>query len=235
MGTAGATESPGGDARKGDGHGGDGLWFIVSRRQEYDGEWRANFVRIVGIALFYGIELINYHGLNLGFLEIPREESVDRALHEALTALAVAWTTFAILIHLCLRSKLVPPLLKHLTTGLDVVFLTSVLIVADGPRSPMIAAYFLLIPLASLRFSLPLVRFATAGTIAGYLFLCGYARWFTERDIRVPRYHQMIMIVGLFLTGVLLGQAVRSASRMACEYAERREAERSGSEPGTEP
>ncbi len=226
MGAVGASDSSGGDAPSAPSSGprnGDSLWFIVSRRQEYDGEWRANFLRITGIVLFYGIELINYPGLHLGFLEIPREESVDRRLHEALTALAVAWTAVSIAVHICLRWKLVPSLFKYVTTGVDIVFLTSVLVLADGPRSPMVVAYFLLIPLAALRFSLPLVRCATVGTILGYLFLCGYARWFSGRDIRVPRYYQMIMIVALLLTGLLLGQAVRSARRMAREYAERRE------------
>jgi hypothetical protein len=213
---------------------GDRSWLIVSRLGEYDGEGRANLLRITGIALFYGIHLINYHGLSLGFLELQREESIDRRLHEAVTALAVAWTAAAIAIQFCLRWKLVPPLFKFVTTGLDVVFLTSLLILADGPRSPMVIAYFLLIPLASLRFSLPLVRFAAAGAVLGYLFLCGYARWFTERDIRVPRYSQMIVVAALILTGVLLGQAVRRGRRMARDYAERRAEERPASVPEAE-
>lgn len=221
MGAAGAPGSRSGDVRSDSGS--DALWFIVSRRQEYDGESRANLLRVAGIALFYGIELINYHGLNLGFLEIPREESVDRRFHEAVTALAVAWTAVAIGIQFSLRWKLFPPLFKYVTTGLDVVFLTSFLLLADGPRSPMVVAFLLLIPLAALRFSLPLVRFVTVGTILGYIFLCGYARWFTEREIRVPRYYQMIMIVALLLSGILLGQAVRRAHRMARGYAERLE------------
>lgn len=238
MGAAGASQTPGGDAVTSPSAGppsDDSLWFIVRRRQEYDGEWRANYLRVTGIALFYGIQLVNYYGLSIGFLEIPRQESVDAEFHRAMTALAVAWTAFAIAIHFCIRWRLMHPALKYLTTGLDIVLLTSVLIVADGPRSPMLVAYFLLIPLTSLRFSLPLVRFATAGTVCGYLFLCGYARWFSGRDIRVPRYYQMIFVVALVLTGILLGQAVRGARRMTREYADRLQEKRDAGAPEAGP
>ena len=40
--------------------GDDRQWFIVGRWQEYEGEGRANLLRIAGIAAFYGIELANY-------------------------------------------------------------------------------------------------------------------------------------------------------------------------------
>lgn len=79
------------------------------------------------------------------------------------------------------------------------------LLVADSPRSPLIIGYFLIIILATLRFNLPLIRFAAAVSILGYLFLLGYARWFTNREINVPRYHQIIVLLALVLTGVVLG------------------------------
>ncbi|MCH7687098.1 MAG: hypothetical protein IH899_10530 [Planctomycetes bacterium] len=66
-------------------------WFIIGRWKEYEGEQRANLLRLIGIAAFYTIELINRHGLHLGFLDMPRVESVDERFHMAVTALAVAW------------------------------------------------------------------------------------------------------------------------------------------------
>ena len=41
-------------------------WFIVGRWQQFEGEYRANILRIVGIAAFYLIELANYHGFKIG-------------------------------------------------------------------------------------------------------------------------------------------------------------------------
>ena len=200
--------------------GADRQWFIVGRWQEYEGEARANLLRIVGIVVFYLVELVNYHGLRLGFLEIPKVEDVNERFHQAVTALAVAWTMVGLGILLSLRRQIFPSQLKFISTGCDLVFLTAILTVADGPRSPLLVGYFLIIALSSLRFSVPLIWFATAGSMAGYLFLSGYAKWFREA-LRVPRYHQVMFLLGLLLTGIALGQVVRRVRWIAQEYAGR--------------
>src|SRR5262249_16238973 len=143
-------------------------WFIVGRWQEFEGEGRANLLRILGIGAFYAVELINYHGLHLGFLEMPA--IVDRPFHLAVTALAVAWVMVSLGVFLCLQQRFFPSSLKFISTGCDILLLTSVLTVADGPRSPLVVGYFPLLALAALRFSLPLVWFTTVGSMAGYLF-----------------------------------------------------------------
>jgi len=197
----------------------DRQWFIVGRWQEFEGEARANLLRIIGIGGFYLVELANYYGLRLGAFEMPKV--VERSFHQQVTALAVAWTVVALAVLLCLSQRFFPRVLKYLSTGADVVLLTGILMVADGPRSPLVVGYFLVIALATLRFNLPLVWFATAGSVAGYLFLSGYAKWFTERDIRVPRYHQIIFLLALVLSGIVLGQVIRRVRRLAQDYARR--------------
>lgn len=203
----------------------DRQWYIVGRWQEYEGEGRANLLRIIGIAAFYGIELANYHGLKLGFLHMPKAEGITREFHAAATALAVAWTMVALGVHLCLRRQIFPAALKFVSTGCDLLLLTSILMLADGPRSPLVAVYFLIIALAPLRFNLPLVRFASIGAMLGYLTLLGHDKWFRipRPDALVPRYHQLIVLVALGLTGVLLGQVIRRVHAMAEEYARRLE------------
>lgn len=197
----------------------DREWFIVGRWQEYDGEQRANLLRIVGIGVFYAVELINYHGLHLGVLEMPAV--VDRPFHLAVTFLAVAWTMVALGVFLCLRNQFFPAALKYVSTSCDLVLLTSILCVADGPRSPLVVGYFLVLVVAALRFNLELIWFATAAAAACYLYLLGYARWFADRDIRVPRYHQLIFLLAVVMTGVFLGQVVRRVRRLAEDYARR--------------
>lgn len=203
---------------------GDRQWFIVGRWQQYEGEARANLLRTVGIAVFYLVELVNYYGLRLGALEMP--QAVDQAFHAKATALAAAWIVVALGIHLCLWERVFPAILKYLSTGLDLLFLTSMLVVADGPRSPLIVGYLLILVLSTLRFSLPLVRFATIGSVVGYLVVLGYARWFTERDLRVPRYSQIIFLVALALAGIVLGQVIRRVQAVAQQYAARLQANR---------
>jgi hypothetical protein len=195
-------------------------WFVISRWQEYAGEARANLLRIAGIGAFYVIELANYYGLRLGPLEMPA--AVDLQFHQAVTALAVAWILVALATLLCLRAQIFPGWLKYATTAADIVLLTTILTVADGPRSPLVVGYFLVITLSTLRFQLRLVWCSTLGSMAGYLFLAGYARWFAaDRDLSVPRYSQLIMLLALALTGVVLGQVIRRVRAMAEDFARR--------------
>jgi hypothetical protein len=81
----------------------------------------------------------------------------------------------------------------------------------------------LIIVLATLRFSLPLVRFATVGSMAGYLILLGYMKWYSGRNLNVPRYHELIFLLGLALSGVILGQVIRRVRYIAEDYARRLE------------
>jgi hypothetical protein len=197
----------------------DELWFISGRLQQYQAEARANLLRIIGVGSFYVIELLNYHGFNLGAFEL--EPTVDRPFHLAATALAVAWSMFALGTMFCLKWRVFPKAMKTITTAADLLLLTAILLVADGPRSPLVVGYFLIIALASLRIDLRLVRFATVGAMAGYVVLLGYAKWFAERDVRVPRYEELIVLLALALTGILLGQVIRQVRFIADDYARR--------------
>jgi hypothetical protein len=44
----------------------DRSWHIVSRWQEFEGEARANLLRIAGIGCFYFVALLDYYGLHVG-------------------------------------------------------------------------------------------------------------------------------------------------------------------------
>jgi hypothetical protein len=224
----------------------DRPWFVVRRWQEYEGEGRANLLRLIGVAAFYIVELINYHGLVLGPVQIDKVPGVDRAFHLAVTMLVVSWAMLCLSVLYCRLQGVFPGSLMFISTGCDAVLLTSVLALADGPRSPLVVAYFVIVVLAALRFSLPLVWFAGAAAVAGYLFLLGFARWgpvpegWTRPDMIVPVYQQIIFVLALVLTGVILGQVVRRVPHIAAEYALRMEekkakADRPQVERGTQP
>ncbi len=200
--------------------GDDFHWFVSVRRQEYEGEARANLVRVLAIAAFYVIELVNYRGLDLPFLSMPRVEGVDWRFHMAVTVLAGAWALTGWGVLLFLRRGVFPPALKYLSTACDFLYLTAILLVADGPKSPLVAAYFPLLALAALRFDLGLVRFATALSIAGYLALTAHSAWFRESAC-VPRYAAANLLLALLFTGVLLGQVLRRMRALAQDYAAR--------------
>jgi len=195
-------------------------WFVAVRRQEYEGEARANLLRVLAIAAFYAVELVNYRGLNLPFLVMPRVESVDWRFHMAMTVLAGAWAVTGWAILVFLRRGLLPAALKFLSTGLDVIYLTGILLIADGPKSPLAAAYFPLLALSALRFDLALVRFATGACAAGYLVLVAHSAWLREATC-VPRYTALTFLLALVFTGVLLGQVIRRTRSLAGDYAAR--------------
>ena len=125
----------------------------MGRWQEYEGEARANLLRLAAVAAFYAIELINYYGVDLGFIQLPKVS--DPAFHQTVTAIAAAWVLLGVGVHLWLRLHLMPAALKYVSTGLDVVLLTLLLMVADGPRSPLVVGYFLIPALATLAVPAP--------------------------------------------------------------------------------
>jgi len=211
---------------------GDRAWYIAQRWQQYEGEARANLLRIAAIGAFYLLHLWNYFGSqgklpNWGFLELSKAGAVDRQFHLLATLLALSWALAAAAVHLCLRNQVFPRWISAASTAFDLLMLTSVLCISTGPKSPLVVGYFLIIALAAVRFSLPLVRLATVGAGIGYLCVLGMAKW-PERfgrdvalDFRVPRYEQLVTLVALILCGVFVGQVVRCARHIAEEFNER--------------
>jgi hypothetical protein len=195
-------------------------WFLVARRQAYIGEEQANGLRIVAIFGFYAIHLMNYHGLRLGFLEVPAQEGLAEAFHRAVTSLAVAWIVVALAVRVALRNQVFPAWLGYASTAADVLLLTAVLVLADGPSSPLVIAYLLVVAAAALRMQVVLVMFAALTSAAGYLFTCGFARWYAERqdDITVPRYHQLTVLLTLVLAGWLLARLAHRGRAAAVDY-----------------
>ena len=102
------------------------------------------------------------------------------------------------------------------------VLLTLLLMVADGPRSPLVVGFFLIPALACLRFRLRLVWFATIAAMLGYVWLLGWAIWIEAvRNVRVPRYHELIFLTALAISGIIQGQVIRRVKSLAAEYARR--------------
>jgi hypothetical protein len=201
-------------------------WFIVGRWQEYEGEWRANLLRIVAVGAFYIVELLRFY--------VFEKAAADHlAFHRQATMIAVAWTLVALAIMLCLRLRVFPAALKFASTACDIGLLTALAALAGGPFSAIVLSYFLVLALAALRFSLGLVWFATVASMAGYWALVGLedakvSRWFDSYHA-VPPATQLVTLLSLAMTGVVLGQVVRRARWMAEDYAGRMAAvEKSG-------
>lgn len=194
-------------------------WRVTSRLEELRGEQRANGLRVLGVAVFYAIEVVNYRGLSLGPIELAPVPGVTASFHAMATALAVAWLAIAGAVLLAVQARTFPPALKYLSTGFDLVLLTAVLTLADGPRSPLLLGYFLLIPLAGLRLSPRLVVVTTVGALLGYGFLL--ADLVVRRpELEVPAHWQVTTTAALLLAGVTVTALVRGVHRAALAYSE---------------
>jgi hypothetical protein len=194
----------------------DRQWFIVGRWQEFGGEARANLLRIVAVGAFYVVELVRFYGFEHGAPE-------QMPFHRQATLIAVAWTMVGLAVWMCLRLRVFPAALKYTSTTCDVLLLTSLTALnAPGPFSPLVLAYFLIIAMAALRFSLGLVWFATVASMIGYWSLVGLVdrSWF-DADHAVPPVRQLITLLSLALCGISLGQVVRRVRQIAVEYAAR--------------
>lgn len=193
----------------------DRQWYIAQRWQEYEGEARANLLRIMAIGSFYVVQLVNYH---LVYAADPQQ----LLFHQQATGIAVAWTMAALAVMLCLRRRIFPAALKYCSTACDLLLLTSLAALANRALSPLVLAYFVIIAMSALRFSVGLVWFSTLGAMVGYYALVGMTdtTWF-DADHVVEVSTQLITLLSLGLTGIILGQVVRRVKAIAAEYGER--------------
>lgn len=196
----------------------DRQWHIVGRWQEYEGEARANLLRVVAVGAFYLVELARFYGAERG-------SSEPATFHRQATMIAVAWMMVALAVMLCLRLGIFPAALKYISTACDLLLLTALAALASGPFSPLVLGYFLIVALAALRFSVGLVWFAAGVGMLGYWSLVGLedlktSRWFDAQHA-VPPVTQVLTLLSLALTGVVIGQVVRRVKGMAFEYAQR--------------
>jgi len=186
-------------------------WSAAQRLEGWAGELRLNLIRLAAIAAFYAHHLFNQVILKQ---EFPPRYTL------AVTAIAVVWAIGALGLHLALADLRIPAALRYLTVGFDLVMTTSLLLISDGPRSPLIVLLFLVVATAPLRLDLRLVWTATVLAIFSYAFVCGHAAW-VRPEWKVPRRQQAMIVLALATAGLLAGQSVRQARRLAQDYADR--------------
>ena len=190
-------------------------WTDVQRVESWAGEVRVNLIRMLAILIFYGRHLADFF---LG----PADGPARGQYHVIVTALCIAWAAEAVVLHIWLSRRHVPPWLKYLAALLDVFLVTLLCVAAGGPKSPLVLLYFPVIASAPLRLSLKLVYTTTAATMLSYLFLLGYYAWYVvgwekyyaTPELRIPRATEAIMLLTLLTTGLFAGQIVRQMRRV---------------------
>ena len=186
-------------------------WTAATGAELWAGEVRVNLFRLISIAGFYVHHLVDYYWAHV---EFPRH------YHLVVTGIAAAWALGAAALHMGLARRWNPPYLKYGALWWDSFMTTTLLVFSGGPRSPFIALLFLVIATAPLRLQLKVVWVATILAIVSYGFVCGHSRWMPP-DWRVSTREHVIVVLALVGAGVLAGQSVRQARRLALDYGDR--------------
>jgi hypothetical protein len=195
-------------------------WADARRLEAWAGETRVNLIRAAALVAFYGHHLLNVY--------VFRDDTAGGTFHVEVTAIVVAWTVSVGILYACLARRWVPPALKFVATAWDLALVTALLTVSpDGPRSPLVFLYFVVVAAAPLRLSLPLVQFATLGAWAAALVAVGQyafvrvgseAYYAPGSPYRMARTAEVIFLMALGAVGLLGGQSVRQARRLVQGY-----------------
>jgi hypothetical protein len=192
----------------------------VTRIEAWAGETRVNLVRLAAVALFYGRHLLDF------YLNRPQTPE-GLSYHTRVTWIVATWVGMVAIVHLRLGRREVSPELKYATVLWDAAMISLLCALAPvGPRSPLVLLYFALIATAPLRLSLRLVWLATAAAVFGYLCVLGHYAWrvvgyqkyYATAELRIPRSEEAVHVLALLVCGLLAGQAVRQARRLAAGY-----------------
>src|SRR5262245_53477224 len=104
-------------------------WFIVSRWQAYDGESRANLLRVVAILVFYAAQLITFFN--------SANTDADKRFHSVATLVAVIWICVSLVITICLQRRVFPAYLPYLSTAADLILITVLAAQGSAAHSPL--------------------------------------------------------------------------------------------------
>ncbi len=176
-------------------------WHIAKRWQEFDGEMRSALLRIILVLLFYAVQLVH-------FLTLEDVTEQTQLFHRVATLAAIAWLMISLGIVFALRSEFMPSAMKYVVTSVDLGIITMLALLGSGPNSPLVATYFLVLVLATLRFRIGLVWFTTISSMICYLLLVGSIdpHWFDENHT-TPLIKQMVTECSLASTGIVLAKS----------------------------
>jgi hypothetical protein len=197
------------------------LWDDARRPESRAGEIRVNLLRVAALVVFYGHHLLN------AFV-FSDDEKLRGVYNASVTAIVLVWAVVALALHVCLSRRWMPAWLSSVTTAADLVLISALLVAGgEGPRGALALLYFAVVAASPLRLSLRLVAATTLGAMAAAAAVLGYyVFWQIGRDAyyaadsvyRIPRAHEVIFLLALGTCGLLAGQSVRQARRLAVGY-----------------
>ena len=186
-------------------------WKAAVQVEDWAGELRVNLVRCAAIAAFYGQHLISF---------FVAKGAIDASYHSTATAVTIAWVAATVALHLCLRARWSPSWLPYAAVATDLSLTTLLLLASDGPRSPLLVLIPLIVASTAIRLNINLVRTSTFFAAIAYGAVLVHAYEFRPEWV-VPRRQQAIFTLAIGCAGLIAGQAVRRAKRLAQDFHDR--------------
>ncbi|MEK7469997.1 MAG: hypothetical protein AAB074_21725 [Planctomycetota bacterium] len=196
-------------------------WNAAVQVEDWAGELRVNLVRGAAITAFYGQHLLNYFVF---------KDDLGARFHTAVTAVTIAWVAATVALHLCLGARWRPAWLPYAAVGTDLLLTTLLLMASDGPKSALLVLLPLIVASTAVRLNLNLVRVTLLFAAIAYGAVLVHAYEYRP-DWVVPRRQQVIFTLALGCAGLIAGQAVRRAKRLARDFQDR--IEFLGARPGS--
>jgi serine/threonine protein kinase len=171
--------------------------------------------RLLALALFYVVQLINHHVVR----------SVDSKLHWQLTAVLLLWGAASYGFQRLLNLGRWVRRCQFAWGALDATALTSVLLLLDGPLSALTVAYPLMIVLAGLWSRVSVVGFMTALAVLSYGILVVDFYWLrpercsTRFDVAYDRH--VFLVLSLLVLGAVVAYQVRRVQALSRYYQSR--------------
>lgn len=200
----------------------DDRWADARRLEAWAGEVRVNLLRTAALIVFYGHHLLDVYVYG-------GDRSAEAAVYHAeVTAIVLAWTGAIVVLYVCLARRWVPPGLKYAATFWDIAMISALLIASpDGPRSPLLYLYFVVLASAPLRLSLSLIYAATFGIMAAATLVMGHyvfyrvgrdAYYAADSPYRLARSSEIIFLLAIGTAGLFAGQLLRQTRRLVRGY-----------------
>lgn len=184
----------------------------VQRLRRPDGEFRANLLRLVVVAAFYAVHLANVFLFDLPTGRTLAFGTTQIGVFDlGATVTAGAWTAVASAVLLVGRDPR-EAWVGVFSTAVDLFLLSTLVVVAGGPRTPLVMAYPLVVAGAGLRGSVLHVAATTAGALASYAAI-GAGTHLLAPQVAPPTTTLLVTATAIGGTGVVVAQLVASTSR----------------------
>jgi hypothetical protein len=176
---------------------------VNSRLHAFEAEARINFLRLLSVGVFFALHVVNrtYAGLGagrtleLGNVQIP-------VFDTAATALVVAWAGAAGAVLLVMRTRVFSPRVGPAITLVDIAFLAVLILIGNGPTSPLVLVLFPVIAATGLRGRRGDVWLATVASLAVYGVSLGAAINLNQA-LMPPSHHVLIVVTSLAMMGLV--------------------------------